>query len=102
MKLTPAMIIAGSDELSGRADDNSYEVAQDVFIAMLAAAGIHWPIVRLPSKAVSAYRSALPPPGPQKAQLPGEPSVSFSVDETELVAIDRSFLLNERNCERGP
>ena len=87
MKITPHMVAAGSDEMAARAEDDPYDVCQDVLEAMLRAAGIHSPIERCPVEAVRAFRSIRAPQVPQRGRPPAPSSVSFLVDEMESVAI---------------
>jgi choline-glycine betaine transporter len=101
MKITLEMVLAGSAELAVRDEDDTDEVCQDVFVAMLKAAGIQLPIVRFPLEEVSAYRSTPRLQEPQKAQPLDGPSVSFLVDEMESVAIDLSSLQGERHHRPG-
>ncbi|HEY4846515.1 MAG TPA: hypothetical protein VIH87_01650 [Methylocella sp.] len=101
MKITLEMVLAGSAELAGRDEDDTDEVCQDVFIAMLKAVGIQPPIVRFPLEEVSIYRSRPRLPEPQKARLLDGPSFLFLVDEMESVAIDLSSLQGGKHRGSG-
>jgi hypothetical protein len=69
IEITPEMVIAGSAELAGRQEDDAGEICQDVFEAMLAAAGIQQSTPRLPLSAVQALRLRQRPPASQTTRL---------------------------------
>ena len=88
IKITPEMVVAGAAELADRADDPADEICQDVFAAMIAAAGIHQSISKLSLEAVEAHRLARRHASSRKVRPPAVSRASSWVDVSELAAID--------------